>query len=199
MTSFDDQLSQSSPPVPASSPELDAELARIVAETERLAHRPRRRSHRRLALGGLVVAGSLGAGAAAAASGILPWFDSPAAQGVLTTSTGTHCTLAFDVKEIEDPATVVPDGVRRRVSAAAEAFLEELDVSALSLARATEAAGPRATRDSEAGPAQTVTDYEVEAVFQLVVQQLETTLAHQELPTSSVGLSMASTCDGGDQ
>ncbi len=199
MTSFDEQLALSSPPVPALTPELDAELARIVMEAEGLTARPRSRRNRRLVIGGLVVMGTLGAGGAAAAAGILPWFDSAPARGVVTTSTGAECALTFGVKQVQDPAAPVDDAVRAEVTDAAERYLKELDVSAISLAEATREAGPRATRDSEAGPAQTVPEYEVEAMYQLVAQRLDAELASQDLPSSSVGLSMASACDGDDQ
>lgn len=62
MTSLDDQLALSSPPVPARSPELDSEFVRIVAQAE-VAARPRLNRRKRVAIGGLVAVGALGSGA----------------------------------------------------------------------------------------------------------------------------------------
>ena len=199
MTSFDEQLSLASPPVPAQLPELEAEFVRIIAESERLAGRPRSWRSRRLATGGLIALGTLGAGGGAAAAGIVPWFDSAPSHGVVTTSTGARCTLTFGVKQIDDPTARVDDALQAEVTAAAEKYLKTFDVSALIVAQATQGASPRPTADSEAGPALTVDEYEVEAVYQAVAQRLDAELVRQHLPSSSVSLSMASSCDGGDQ
>lgn len=199
MTSFDEHLSLSSPQVPAPTPELDAELARVVAEAERLASRPQSRRNGRYVIGGLVVLGTLGAGGAAAAAGILPWFDDAPSHGVVTTSAGARCNLTFGIKQVHDPAAPVDDAVRAEVTTAAVKFLRDLDVSALSVAQATHGAAPRPTVDSEAGPSLTVDEYEVEAVYYLVGQRLDARLAKQHLPSSSVSLSLATSCDRDDQ
>lgn len=197
MTSLDEQLALSSPPVPARSPELDAELVHVIAQAETAARpRPNRR-RKTVAIGGLVVVGALGSGAAAA--GIIPWFQSAPSHGVVTTSTGAQCDLTFGVKHVNDPAAPVSDDVQAKAKAAADKYLSDFDVSTISVAQATQAAGPRPTVDSEAGPAMTVDEYEVQAVHDEVRRRVEAELARQHLPSSAVGLSMASSCDGDDQ
>lgn len=199
MSSFDEQLALSSPPVPPRSPELDAEFVHVIAQAESAAGpRPGRR-RRVVAIGGLVLAGALGAGGAAAAAGLVPWFESAPSHGALTTSTGARCTLAFGVKEVEDPAAPVSDAERAKARVAAEEYLRNLDVSMLDLAQATRAAAPRATADSEAGPAMSVDEHEVEAAYAEVGRRVEAELARQRLPATSVSLSMASSCEGGDR
>lgn len=199
MTSFDEQLTLSSPPVPARTPELDAELVRVIAQAESDAA-PRRRPRGRIAvIGGLAVLGAIGAGGAAAAAGLVPWFESAPSHGEVTTSTGTRCTLTFGVKQLDDPAAPVSDTERAKATAAAEQFLEHLDLSTLSVARGTRPASPRPTLDSEAGPAMTVDEHEVDAVYQEVGRRVDAELAAQHLPASAVSLSMASECAGDGQ
>jgi hypothetical protein len=199
MTSFEEQLALSSPAVPARSPELDAEFARVIAQAEGVAGSRRRRRHRGVVIGGLITAGLLGAGGAATAAGIFPWFESAPSHGVMTTSTGARCALAFGVKPLDDPAAPISDALRAQVTVAAEKYLRNFDVSTLSVAQATRATSPRPTVDSEAGPAMTVDEYEVDAVYQEVGRLMDTALARQHLPSSAVSLAMASSCDGGDQ
>jgi len=198
MTSFDEQLALSSPPVTARSPELDAEFVRVITQAEGTAGPRLKRRTRTVAIGGLVVVGALGAGGAAAAAGLVPWFESAPSHGVVTTSTGARCTLTFGFKQVHDPAAPVSNDVRAKATIAAEKYLKNLDFSTLSLAT-TQAASPRPTVDSEAGPAMTVDEYEVEAVYEEVGRRLDAELGRQHLPSSSVGLSMASSCDGDDQ
>ena len=77
--------------------------------------------------------------------------------------------------------------------------LRNFDVSTLSVAQATQAASPRPTVDSEAGPAMTVDEYEVDSVYQEVERRMDAELARQHLPSSAVSLAMLISCDGGDQ
>lgn len=164
MTSFDDQLALSSTPVPARSPELDAELARVLARAEDIAGPRLQRRSRNAAMAGLLVVGALGAGGAAAAAGLVPWWESAQSKGAVTTSTGARCTLVFDVKQIEDPAALIGDAERAQATKAAETYLRDLDVSTLDLAELSGSAPPRPTVGSEAGPAMTVDEFEVDAV-----------------------------------
>ena len=70
MTSFDEQLDLSSPPVPARSAVLDAEFARVVAQAEMAAGPRRRRAAGALAgLAAVVVVGTGGAAAGTDAEG----------------------------------------------------------------------------------------------------------------------------------
>lgn len=199
MTSFDEQLAQSSPAIPQQTRELDAELARVVAEAERLA-RPHGRRRGRLIVGSLVVLGALGVGGTAAATGLLPWFDSAPVRGVVTTSEGSQCTLTFGAKPIDDRAAPVSPAARAEATAAAENYLRTLDFAVLA-AQARQGSGPRPSLDSESesGAAQTVSEHDVDAVYQLVARRLSVHLDQQGLSSSSVGLSMASSCSGEDQ
>lgn len=181
MTSFDEQLSLSSPAVPVRTPDLDAELAHVVAQAERHAGNGRSRRRYRVVVGGLVLVGALGGAGAAAATGRLPWFDSAPAQGQLTTSDGSRCDLTFGIKQVEDRSAPVAADVRAEVTAAATAFLEALDVSTLST--------------DQGGGAEDETG----RVFQQVAERLDAALARQDLPSSSVALSMASSCARGDR
>ncbi len=199
MSSFDEQLALTSPPVPARSPELDAEFVRVIARAEGSAVPRRKRRSRRVVVGSMVVLGALGAGGAAAASGLVPWFESSPSHGVVTTSTGARCTLTFGVKELDDPTAPVSDAARMQVKAAAEKYLKSLDLSTLSVAQATRAASPRSTVDSETGPAMTVDEYEVEAVYEEVGRRLDAELVRQHLAVTAVSLSMATSCDGDDR
>ncbi len=199
MNSLDEQLALSAPRVPARSTELDGELARVIAQAEGAAGRRSRRRSGAAAIGGLVLVGTLGAGGAAVAAGLVGWFESAPSHGVVTTSTGARCTLTFGVKEVDDPAVPLSDAVRAKVSAAAERYLADLDVSTVRPAQATRAASPRPTVDSEAGPAVTVEDYEMEAVHAEVGRRVDAELAKQHLPASAVSLSMATSCVGGDR
>lgn len=180
MTSFDEQLSLSSPEVPAQTPHLDAELARVVVEAERHGNGRSLRRHR-VVVGGLVLVGGLGGVGAAAAAGSLPWFDSAPAHVELSTSDGARCDLTFGIKQVNDPVAPVAANVRREVTAAATAFLEQLDVSTLS-------AEQGGTAEDETG-----------RVFQQVAERLDGALARQDLPSSGVALSMASSCASGDR
>ncbi|CUR54386.1 hypothetical protein NOCA2150128 [metagenome] len=191
MTSFDEQLAQSSPAVPARSPELDAEFVRVIAQAEGVAGPRLKRRGRALTIGGLVVVGALGAGGAAAATGLVPWFESAPSEGVVTTSTGARCTLTFGVKQIDDPAAPVSAAVRVRVETAADAYLRRLDFSTLGIGQS-----PRPPVDAEAGPATTVDESEVAAVYAEVGRRVDAELVRQHLPTTAVSLSMATSCEG---
>ncbi len=60
MSSFDEQLALSSPPVPARSPELDAEFVHVIAQAERSAVPRRKLRSRSVVIGSVVVLGALG-------------------------------------------------------------------------------------------------------------------------------------------
>jgi hypothetical protein len=199
MSSFDEQLALSSPPVPARSPELDAEFVHVIAQAEGSAVSRGRLRSRSVVIGSVVVLGALGTGGAAAAAGLVPWFKSSPSHGVVTTSTGARCTLTFGVKELNDPAAPVSDAMRARVKAAAEKYLTNLELSTLSVTQATRAASPRSTGDSEAGPGMTVDEHEVNAVYEEVERRVDAELVGQHLPAAAVSLSMASNCDGDDR
>lgn len=199
MNSFDEQLALSSPPVPARSAELDAELAAVAAQAEQAAGPRRQWRSRTAAIGGLLVVGALGAGGAAAAAGLVPWWESAPSNGAVTTSTGSRCTLVFDVKQIEDPAAPVSQVARAQATEAAEEYLRDFDVSTLDLAElpalSAASAAPRPTVGSEAGPAMTVDEFEVDAVYAEVGRRMDEELMRQRLSRSAVSLAMLSSCD----
>lgn len=195
MTTFDEQLAQASPQIPVQSPELDAERMRVIALAESAVTRRSKRNRSRVAIGGLAAVALLGAGGTAAAAGLIPWFESASSEGTVTTSAGAQCTLTFGVKPHSDPTDdSVGDRMQSTVVAAAERYLQALDVSKLSPAEATKGASERPRVDSEAGPALSVDQYEVQAVYEQVSLGLNAELATQGLPSSAVSLAMASTC-----
>jgi hypothetical protein len=197
MNSFDDQLARANPPAPVHTSELDDELLFVIAEAERLATRTQSRHRRRVVTGGLAALALIGTGtAAAAAGGILPWFDDAPSRGVVTTSTGAECELVFGVKGHSDPAHPVDSATRATAVAAAEAFLERLDLSSIDVDEAAAGLPPRATFDSEAGPAESVDEYETYAVMAEVEDRVNAALEKQGLPTGAVSVSMFSSCDG---
>ncbi len=199
MSSFDEQLALSSPPVPARSPELDAELARVIVRAEGLALRRRRLRGRNATIAGAVVLGALGAGGAATAGGLLPWYDSAPSHGVVTTSTGTRCNVTFGIKQHVDPAAPITEDLRARVTTTAEKYLESFDFSTLDALDATTSLASRPAVDSGVSPAVSVADYEMDAVYQEVARRINAELAARHLPISSVSLAMASDCNGDDQ
>ena len=199
MSSFDEQLALSSPPVPARSPELDAEFVRVIAQAEGTAVPRRKLRSRGVVIGSVVVLGALGAGGTAVAGGLVPWFESAPSQGVVTTSTGARCTLTFGVKELHVTADPVTDAERARAKAAAEMYLKNLDFSTLSVDQATRVASPRSTADSETSVATTVDEYEVNAVYEEVGRRVDADLVEQRLPVTAVSLAMAVACDGDDR
>ena len=199
MSSFDEQLALSSPPVPARSPELDAEFVRVIAQAEGSVVLRRKLRSRSVVIGSVVVLGALGAGGAAVAGGLVPWFESAPSHGVVTTSTGARCTLTFGVKELHAPAAPVSDAVRTQAKAAAEKYLRDFDLSTLSVDQATRVASPRSTVDSETSVATTVDEYEVNAVYEEVERRVDADLVEQHLPVTAVSLAMAVACDGDDR
>ena len=196
MTSLEDQLTMSAPPVPVQSDELDRELRLVNSQAEDLATSTRSRPRRRLALGALTAFGVIGAGVGAAgAAGVLPWFETAPTHGVVTTSTGTHCEISFGVKPIQDPARPVAAATRAAAVTAAESFLRSFDVSSIKVADATRERPPRAVVDSESGPAQSVVEYETDAVIREVQERVGNVLAQQGLPATAISVSAATSCD----
>jgi len=117
----------------------------------------------------------------------------------MTTSTGAQCTLTFGVKPLESTAAPVGDAERAKVTATAEQYLKNLDVSALGSTVSTRMRSPQLNADSEAGAAFTVDEGEIEAVYKVVGQRLSAELTRQHLSPSAVSLTMASSCDSDGQ
>jgi hypothetical protein len=103
--------------------------------------------------------------------------------------------VAFGVKEIDDPDNPVDASTRAAAVTAAEEFLEGFDVSSISVEDAIHGLPPRATVDSEAGPAESIDEYERYAVMAVVEKRVNADLEQQGLPQTAVSVSMASSCD----
>jgi len=82
---------------------------------------------------------------------------------------------------------------------AAEEFLEGFDVSSINVEDATRGLPLRATVGSEAGPAESIDEYETNAVMGVVQKRVHADLEQQGLPTTAVSVSMARSCDGGQK
>jgi hypothetical protein len=200
MAALERHFADCAPPVPRHTSELEGELAFVIAEAERQAGSARLRSRFRLAIGGFTVVGALSVGTAAAgAAGIIPWFETAPSHGVVTTSTGSECRVTFGVKAIDDPDHPVVGSTGAAAVAAAEEFLEGFDVSRINVEDATRGLPPRATVGSEAGPAESIEEYETNAVMVAVQKRVDADLAQQGLPTTAVSVSMARSCDGGQK
>lgn len=196
-SSFDSMLDASAPPATPRTPELERELGAMISEAEAVAAPVPSRLRRRMLIGGLATIGVLGVGAAANAGGVLPWFDSPAAQNTQVTSTGVSCEVVYGPKGHEDPNRSVNDATRAAAVAAAETFLREFDFSTIDVNEALKNLPPRATTDSESGPAVTVEDHETSAVQAELGTRLSEYLAQRGLPAEAVSVSAATWCDGG--
>lgn len=110
-------------------------------------------------------------------------------------SSGEECKIAFGVKPLDDPAHPVAPGTRAAAVKAGELFLRSFDVSSIDIVDATRGLPARATIESESGPAQSVTEYETDAVHRVVQQRVADALEHQDLPVAAVSVSMATSCD----
>lgn len=198
-SSFDAVLDASAPSATPRTPELERELAVLISEAEAIAAPVPSRLRRRILIGGLATIGVLGVGATASATGLLPWFDNPAAQNTQTTSTGASCEVKYGAKGIEDPKHPVDDTTRAAAVAAAGTFLRNFDFSIIDVGEAVKKLPPRATADSETGPAQTVEEYETFAVQAELGRRLSAHLARHGLPAEAVSVSAMVSCDGGRQ
>lgn len=195
-SSFDSLLDGSAPPATPRTPELERELAAMISEAEAVAAPVQSRLRRRMLIGGLATIGVLGAGATANAAGVLPWFDSPSTQNTQVTSTGASCEVVYDPKGHEDPKHPVNDTTRAAAVAAAETFLREFDFATIDVDEAIKKLPPRATVDSESGPAETVEEHETFAVQVELERQIDDYLAQQGLPAEAVSVSAMTSCDG---
>lgn len=196
-SSFDAQLDASAPSATPRTPELERELAVLIREAEAIAAPVPSRFRRRILIGGLATIGVLGGGATASATGLLPWFDNPAAQNTQTTSTGASCEVKYGAKGIEDQKHPVDDTARAAAVAAAGTFLRDFDFSTIDVKEAVKKLPPRVTADSEAGLAQTVEENETFAVQVELEKRLGAYLAQHGLPAEAVSVSAAISCDGG--
>ena len=196
-SSFDSLLDASAPPTTPRTPELEHELAAMISEAEAVAAPARSRLRRRMLIGGLATIGVLGVGAAANAGGLLPWFDSPAAQNTQVTSSGASCKVTYGAKGHEDPKHPVDDTTRAAAVAAAGTFLRDFDFSTIDVDEAIRKLPPRVLADSEGGPAQSIEEYETFALQTELERQLNGYLGQRGLPVGTVSVSAMTSCDGG--
>ena len=196
-SSFDTLLDASAPSATPRTPELERELAVLISEAEAIAAPVPSRLRRRILIGGLATIGVLGVGATANATGLLPWFDNPAAQNTQTTSTGASCEVKYGAKGLHDPKHPVSDTMRAAAVVAAGTFLRDFDFARIDVREAVMKLPPRATVDSERGPAETVEEYETGAVQAELGRRLSAYLAQHGFPAGAVSVSAATSCDGG--
>ncbi|MGA8987566.1 hypothetical protein [Aeromicrobium sp.] len=200
MDPLDQHLADSALPVPIRSVQLRREIDLVIAEAERLARPNSQQLRRRLGVSWLAAIGALTVGAAAAgAGGILPWYQDAPLNGSIVTSTGSTCALTFGIKGVEVGNRPVADATRASAVAVAEQYLADLDVSSIDVAAATAKLPPRVTENSEEAMAETVDDYEARAVQAAVQRGVDAELDARSLPTSATSVSMASSCEGGDE
>ena len=195
-SSLDHLLDASAPPTTVRTPQLDRELAALVTDAE-AAVPGRSRLRRRILIGGLATIGVLGVGATASATGMLPlpWFDNPAARTTQTTSTGATCDVAYRAKGIEDPKHPVDAATRAATVTAADAFLKKFDFSKIDVDEAVKQLPPRATVDSERGPAETVEQYETFAVQVELERRVDVYLSQHGLPAEAISVAAAISCE----
>lgn len=199
-SSLDDLLDGSAPPATPRTAELERELAALISEAESGALR-RSRSRKRILIAGLATIGVVGAGATASATGLLPqpWFDTPSARTTQPTSNGTSCDLAFRAKGHDDPAHPVDAATRDEAVRTADTFLKGFDFSTIDIDEAMKRLPPRATADTERGPAETVEQYETYAVQTELDRLVGAHLSAHGLPATAVSVSAMTSCEGARQ
>ena len=197
-SSLDDLLNASAPTATPHTTDLERELVALISAAE-AATPERSRVRRRIVIAGLATIGVVGVGAAAGATGLLPWFDDPSAQTRQTTSTGKTCDIAYRARGISDPKHPVDDATRTKTVSAADAFLKSFDISTINVAEAVKRLPPRATVDSERGPAETVEQHEGYAVQAELERRLGRYLADRGLPAHAVSVAAATSCMGSSQ
>lgn len=197
---LDELLTAATPAATPRTPRLHEELAALVAATE-AAQRPHRRRVRIAVMGG-VVAGVLGLGTVASATGILPGW------AMLTTSSGQTCEVEVRANLLRSgdgepiSATFTP-AEQEQTLAAAEAFLTNLDYNSIDHQKAiTEwqviESKIRAEEmdPSERQPKLEGDDLEVHAVTHTVVERMRSDLAAQGQDLRAISITVSSSgCD----
>lgn len=193
-----DSLLTAADPAASYDDRLDPLLRDLAADAESSA---RRRRPVRLVLAGGVVAGLLGIGSVAAASGILPGWGSVATSSGQTCEVRVEATLPTPGDGEPITATFSADE-QAAALAAAQAFLADLDYASIDHERAiarwqaVEASARASQAPDERQPRLTGDDLEVHAVTWTVVERMRTALADQGLDLRA--LMVASTTTGCD-
>lgn len=203
---LDELIAAAEPPVARRTPELQRALDLLVADTEAAVATPHRIG-RRLGVVSIAAAALLSVGAGASFAGIVPtpswapWYDDPTAiheQTVL--STGTTCNVSYAARPFEDQGHPVSRSDRAAAVAAAQEFLRDFDLSAISVSDAVrkwEAARPHLDLPPEETPPEPTPDeLELLAVQAELSQRLRTELERRGLSTHAVDVAAASRCDG---
>lgn len=197
---LDELLTASAPPVTDRAPQLERELHALVADSEEAA-RPSRRWPVRVALVGGALAGVVGLGTVASATGFLPGWPS------LSTPSGETCRIeisatALEPGEGEAISSTFSSTERDQALTATQAFLAAYDYDAVDRDEAVaawqaEEAEVRAaqTDPAERQPKLTGEDLEVQAMWWAVQDDLRTHLTAQGLDIRAVSLGVGSRCE----
>lgn len=197
--SLDKLLSASAPPVTPRTPELERELARLAVEAETAVVPIRSRLRGRIALSALAALSVVGFGTAASAAGIVPappwapWYDDPATTHNQTTSSGAECEVRYGAKAIRDQSHPVGESDRAAALAAAKDFLRDFDFATIDVGEAVERVPSTAV-----DPGAAADEVETFAVQLALQERLDAELTRQGLP-ATVGVSAATSCDGGNR
>lgn len=193
---LDELLSRSAPPLTPRTPQLERELHHLVAASE--AAQARRRWPIRTALVSGALAGTLGLGAVASATGVLPGWPS------FSTSSGQTCEIALSASALEpgdgEPvAASFRAAERQETLAAARAFLADFDYDSVDRRQAiaswqAEESRVRAaqTDPAERQPRLTGDDLEVTAVSRSVITDLDAALAAKGLDIRAINVVVTS-------
>jgi hypothetical protein len=191
---LDELLDASAPPVAARTPSLSDELAAIVAGSEAAVAPSRRRM--RLVVAGSLVAGVVGLGSAATATGYFP-----AGHWPWSTSTGNSCQVTFDVVlngvggDVSNPAPGLASmnlAERQAVLVAARQFLSSFDYAsvdrqeAIAKWQAGEAKAIAGEPPAERQPKLTGDELELTALYAEVNRQLDDYLVARGLNPSAI-------------
>lgn len=192
---LDDVLTAAAPAVTPRTPQLQQELDALVAESEAVQRRGRRGV--RMAVVGSVVAGALGLGTVASATGILPGLT------LLATASGQTCEVQVHAGPLkagdgQPLGAAFSAGEQKEALTAARAFLRSFDYAsidhqkAIAEWRAVEANVRQAQDAEERQPKLRGDDLEVTATTHVVIERMRTTLAADGLDIRAVDIWVSS-------
>ena len=196
---LDELLTTAAPAVTARTPQLHQQLEALVAQSE--AARRRRRPVRIAVVGG-VVAGVLGLGAVASATGILPGWT------MLNTSSGQTCEIQVHANlqrpgDGEPISAAFSPAEQQQTLAAARAFLTTFDYDTIDHEKAiaqwqTIESKIRSDQQdpAERQPKLEGDDLEVHAVTHTVIEQMRSDLAAQGYDIRAIAITVTNSgCD----
>lgn len=205
-THLDDLIAAAAPPVAQRTPELRADLRSLVADTEAVAFPAGHRLGRSIGAISLAAVGVLGVGAAASATGLMPWFeDQDAARQSTTLSSGADCEVAYAARASEDPAHPLSPAEKAASLAKAQKSVRDFALSTISVDDAvrTYKAADAATRAdlarrlpaNEIAPKETADEIKILAVGAELNKQLKTELERDGLSPYAVSIAIFGRCD----